>query len=633
MSKTKTQTIARPFSSSRLSLNAAASAPKPDEHVYVEDWSAGKMLRFQESLPKLPVPPLELSAQRYLKSVSHLVPKDQLEKTTEIVKKFISSSGEGPELQKKLVAKASDPKVKNWVYDWWNSAAYMAYRDPVVPYVSYFYGHKDDSRYASPEAKAAAISTAVLSFKTLVDTKQLEPDFMRKKPMCMDSFKWMFNASRVAAPGEDYSVKFSPENPEHQTILVIRKNRLYILPHEVDGKQLTTAELEIQFAKIIKDADAKGPGAAIGALSSANRDDGAVYREHLISAGPNNKALLEKMESSSFVVALDDAAPDSHTERAHQFWHGDGQNRFYDKPCQFIVCDNKVSGFMGEHSMMDGTPTCTLNDYVCDVLVQNKVDHGAPASAARALADPQELEFDVSEQLAADIEASKKAFTEVIGLHELDVNAYQKYGKEQVKKFKVSPDAWVQLSFQLAYYRKYGYVRPTYESATTRQYQLGRTEVCRSCTPEAFAFVNAMEDASVDNAKKIALARAATNAHAAYINSATQGFGCDRHFFGLKNLVDKSKPTPEFFTDPTFGFSSTWIMSTSQLSSEYFNAYGWSQVTDEGYGIAYMINKNSLQFNVVSKKKDSPGMANQIGKALDDMAALFSTELPVKAKL
>lgn len=631
---TKTQTVSRSFTTSRLALNAsAASASKPQENVYVEDLSAGKMLRFQESLPKLPVPTLEQSALRYLKSVSHLVPPDQFEHTTEVVKKFISSSGEGPELQKKLIAKASDPKVKNWVYDWWNSAAYMAYRDPVVPYVSYFYGHKDDKRYATPEAKAAAISTAVLSFKTLVDTKQLEPDYMRKRPMCMDSFKWMFNASRVAAPGEDYSVKFSPENPEHQTIAVLRKNRIYILPHEVDGKQLSTAELESQFEKIIKDADAKGLGPAVGSLSSANRDDCVVYRKHLISAGPENKALLEKLESSSFVIALDDAAPESYTERAHQFWHGDGQNRFYDKPCQFIVCDNKVSGFMGEHSMMDGTPTCTMNDYVCDVLVNNKVDHGSSASSSRDLAPPQELEFAINDTLIADIEAAKKAFTEVIALHELDVNAYKNYGKEQVKQFKASPDAWVQLSFQLAYYRKYGYVRPTYESATTRQYQLGRTEVCRSCTPEAFAFVKAMDDASVDASTKIKLGRAALTAHVAYINSATAGFGCDRHFFGLKNLVDKSKPLPAFFTDPTFGFSSTWIMSTSQLSSEYFNAYGWSQVTDEGYGIAYMINKHDFQFNVVSKKKDSPGMAKQIGNALDDMAELFSSEKPVKAKL
>src|SRR5438105_1086752 len=35
---------------------------------YVEDMSKGKMLRFEDSLPRLPVPSLQETAQRYIKS-------------------------------------------------------------------------------------------------------------------------------------------------------------------------------------------------------------------------------------------------------------------------------------------------------------------------------------------------------------------------------------------------------------------------------------------------------------------------------------------------------------------------------------------------------------------------------------
>ena len=65
-------------------------------------------------------------------------------------------------------------------------------------------------------------------------------------------------------------------------------------------------------------------------------------------------------------------------ERAHQYWHGDGQNRFFDKPLQYIVNDNGTSGFMGEHSMMDGTPTHRLNDYANMVIFNNKLDFSNP---------------------------------------------------------------------------------------------------------------------------------------------------------------------------------------------------------------------------------------------------------------
>jgi hypothetical protein len=37
---------------------------------------------------------------------------------------------------------------------------------------------------------------------------------------------------------------------------------------------------------------------------------------------------------------------------AVQCWHGDGSNRWFDKPLQFIVNDNGTAGFMGEHSMI-----------------------------------------------------------------------------------------------------------------------------------------------------------------------------------------------------------------------------------------------------------------------------------------
>jgi carnitine O-acetyltransferase len=58
---------------------------------------------------------------------------------------------------------------------------------------------------------------------------------------------------------------------------------------------------------------------------------------------------------------------------------------------------------------------------------------------------------------------------------------------------------------------------------------------------------------------------------------------------------------PSLYKDPAFSYSSTWFISSSQLSSEYFNGYGWSQVVDDGWGLAYMINENSIQFNVCSK--------------------------------
>merc|ERR1712000_40432 len=206
---------------------------------YKEDSTKGPMLRFEDSLPKLPVPTLEETSARYLKSVHPLLSSSEFESTTKAVQDFIKPGGVGSKLQEKLLARRADPKHKNWIYEWWNDAAYLSYRDPVVPYVSYFYSHRDDRRRRDPAKRAAAITTSVLEFKKQVDAGTLEPEYMKKLPICMDSYKWMFNASRVAAKPADYPVKFSAEENKH--IIAIRKNQFFKIQHEVNGQQLNTS--------------------------------------------------------------------------------------------------------------------------------------------------------------------------------------------------------------------------------------------------------------------------------------------------------------------------------------------------------------------------------------------------------
>ncbi|KAI0852585.1 acyltransferase ChoActase/COT/CPT [Daldinia vernicosa] len=595
---------------------------------YVEDKSKGAMLRFQDSLPRLPVPTLEETAARYVKSLHPLLSPVEYAASKKAVDEFIKPGGVGRKLQEKLIARRENPNNKNWLYEWWNDAAYLSYRDPVVPYVSYFYSHRDDRRRRNPAKRAAALTTAALEFKKQVDTGSLEPEYMKKLPICMDSYKWMFNTSRVPARPADHPVKYDPK--DHKHIIVIRKNQFFKVAHEVDGKQLNTSELESQFARIY---DLAKGAPAVGALTSENRDVWTDARKVLLDASPKNKAAIEAIESASFVVCLDDASPVTLEERAHQYWHGDGQNRWYDKPLQFIVNDNGTSGFLGEHSMMDGTPTHRLNDYVNDVIFGNKLDFSDP-SVRSSLPEPTPVDFEVTKDVQAEIDRAIRDFNEVIGKHELAVQAYQAYGKGLIKKFKCSPDAYVQMVIQLAYHKMYGKNRPTYESAATRRFQQGRTETCRTVSDESVAFCNAMADPEVSEKDRADLFRKAVAAHIEYISAASDGKGVDRHLFGLKKLLEPGEDLPAIYKDPAYAYSSSWFLSTSQLSSEFFNGYGWSQVIDDGFGIAYMINENSLNFNIVSKGLGSDKMSYYINEAANDLRdLLLPTIEPPKAKL
>lgn len=409
---------------------------------------------------------------------------------------------------------------------------------------------------------------------------------MKKLPISMESYQWMFNSCRIPSHKRDHPVKYS--HKDHPYFVVIRKNQFYKVFHEINAQRLNAAELETQFRRILNIAE-KAP--AVGALTSQNRDIWTFARGRLLAANPANATALEAIEASSFIVCLDDASPVTLEERAHQYWHGDGQNRWYDKPLEFIVNENGTSGFLGEHSMMDGTPTHRLNDYINMLIFTNKLDL-TTSSVRSDLPEPLPLKFHLDRANISEIHRARKNFDSLMAQHDLRVQAYQGYGKNLIKKFKASPDAYVQMIIQLAYHKMYHVNRPTYESAATRRFQQGRTETCRSVSSESVAFCTAMADPHVPPEQCIALFRKAVDAHVQYITDASDGKGVDRHLFGLKKCLEEGEAVPEIFTDRAYTYSGTWYLSTSQLSSEFFNGYGWSQVVDEGWGIAYMINEN-----------------------------------------
>lgn len=541
------------------------------------------MLRFEDSLPRLPVPTLAETCQRYLKSIHPLLSKEEYAASEDAVAKFEQQAAS---LQDRLVEKAEKPEVKNWIADWWNEAAYLAYKDPIVPYVSYFYSFRDDRKRRNPAKRAAAIVTGALEFQKEVVSGTLEPEYMRKKPMAMSSYIYMFNTSRVAAEPADYPIQYPPA--ENQHIIAIRHNQFWKIPTHVDGKVLNTSELEQQFTKVYKAAQTSPP---IGSLTSLPRDQGAKARANLLNASTNNAAALKEIEAASFVICLDAANPVTLEERARAYWHGDGANRWYDKPVQFIVNDNGTAGFMGEHSMMDGTPTHRLCDTVNALIVNEKLDFNNPTIRS-TIPDPTTVKFDLDDQVIKDVSSAQQQFGTVIAAHELRVQAYQGYGKGMIKKFKCSPDAYVQMIIQLAYHKMYGKNRPTYESAATRKYQLGRTETTRTVSNESVAFCDAMANPEIGREECEQMFRKAVEAHVKYTQLASDGYGVDRHLFGLKKCLKDGEEVPDLYKDPAYTYSSSWFISSSQLSSEYFNGYGWSQVIDGGWGIAYMINEN-----------------------------------------
>ncbi|KAG8808309.1 Carnitine O-acetyltransferase mitochondrial, partial [Serendipita sp. 400] len=96
--------------------------------------TVGPMLAHEDSLPGLPIPTIQSTAEKYLETTRpHLTPSEF--RTTQLAVNEFISSPLVRRLQTRLEERAVSEKSQgknNWLIEWWNDIAYMSYRDPVV---------------------------------------------------------------------------------------------------------------------------------------------------------------------------------------------------------------------------------------------------------------------------------------------------------------------------------------------------------------------------------------------------------------------------------------------------------------------------------------------------------------------
>ncbi|TPX34101.1 hypothetical protein SeMB42_g07382 [Synchytrium endobioticum] len=631
--------------------NTAILRPVAAMKTLVQSDPSKPMYKHQATMAKLPVPDLKPTCEKYLRSVRALVSDAHYQRTKAAVDEFLAPGGQGQVLQTRLLEHARHhvtdwsqvvvstvdgkphPEAReantSWLLDDWNRDAYMAYRDPLVVNVSYFFVFKDVPKLVNnPARRAAELIKATLTFKKLVVEEALEVDMARGLPLSMDQFQWMFNTCRIPRIPSDVT-RIADARANHH-IIVTRNNKFFnVNMVHPDGRELSTAEIEAQLNKICGlAADTKG--IPVGALTTQNRDVWAKVRNELLES-PVNVATLDQIETASFLVALESGTPATFNETSRAAWVGDGKNRWWDTACQYLIWDTGRAGFVGEHSMMDGTPTNKMTEWVVDNLVKGRIDHGSSTSSA-TLPSPQQLQWQISPSVAFHIRAAEWAFEDLVSRHDLSVLEFGDFGKDAIKKMGLSPDAFVQMALQLGYYKMHGTCKPTYESAQVRKFAYGRTETCRSVSLESVVWVKAMRDPSLSVAQKADLGRRAIASHVAYMNDAVENKGCDRHLLGLRLQIRPGERKPAIFADPAYDSTRHWNLSTSQISSEHYNGYGWGEVVPDGYGVPYCIRDASLHITVTCLNPLRASLfTHHICESLREMRCVFEATKPAEA--
>ncbi|KAL6094877.1 chat [Pungitius sinensis] len=565
-------------------------------------------------LPKVPVPPLKQTLDTYLKCVQHLVKEEQFKKTKVIVEKFGAPGGVGEVLQKKLLERRD--KTTNWVYDYWLDDMYLNNRlalpvnsSPVMVFPKKtFRDDKDALRFA------AGLIGGVLEYAALIDARALPVDFARGQqagmPLCMEQYYRLFKSYRYPGLKTDtLEVQINEASSAPQHIIVACKNQFFVLDVVANGKQLIETEILSQLEKIMTMAereDEKLP--PFGILTSDGRTEWAQARD-VLTKDQTNRDTLALIESCLCVVCLDEPSglEPRDTNRALLMMHGGGRekngaNRWYDKSMQFVVGMDGICGVVCEHSAFEGIVMVQCSEYLMKYIA-GSASKMARSSSIRKLPAPRRLPWKCNAHIQGLLTTSGDRLQRVVDNLDMDVFKFKAYGKEFIKKQKMSPDAFIQLALQLAFYKCNRRLVTTYESASIRRFQQGRVDNIRSATPEALAFVMSMTDerANVSDSEKNRRLIDAINAQTNYTIAAITGMAIDNHLLGLLRIAEElNMEKPEIFCDETYLASNQFVLSTSQVATtmEMFCCYG--PVVPNGYGACYNPQSDHIVFCVSS---------------------------------
>ncbi|KAK3908474.1 Carnitine O-palmitoyltransferase 2, mitochondrial [Frankliniella fusca] len=609
------------------------SSTSQDDYDY---WQRSKVptMHFQKSLPRLPIPELTKTAERYLNAQKPLLNDVNFKKTEKVVQSFIS--GDGVQLQKELKDQDSKDKHTSYISEPWFD---MYLRDRVPLPINYnpLLVFIDDPKkeFNTQLVRTSNLLISSLRFLKSLQNGVLEPEvfhlnpsksdtnFFRNVtkllpssvswygaymfnafPLDMSQYEGLFNATRIPKKGKDLIYR----NPSAKHVLVMRNGHFFTFNVIDSNGHIMEPEYISSCIKHILDDQSAENQYPVGVLTTENRDVWAQARDHLEKSG--NKEVLEQIDSSIFCICLDDQILGEDPEViTRAFLHADGVNRWFDKSLSLLVSKDGKAAVNFEHSWGDGVAVLRyFQDIHKDSTMQRWIHPGSEKSSEKASACVTKLEFKLDEKAKNDLQRAKEnynSFTNSLAFSFFEFNAF---GKNLCKAAQVSPDSVMQLGFQLAYNKLVGKYVGTYESCSTAAFKHGRTETIRPCTVATKEFCEALKHQQPDPQMLRSMLSNCSKVHSKLTREAAMGQGFDRHLFGLRKLAEKRGGTlPEIYQDPAYATINHNILSTSTLSSDVVALGGFGPVVKDGLGIGYSIYDNRLGTVVSYYKGNADG--------------------------
>ena len=542
------------------------------------------------SLETLPIPDQNDALEFYDESMQASLTPEDYNEFKKVLEKF-KSSGEAKRLHEKLIEKfitnnySNSPLDKNgqpmnWLERLWQEKAYTDYRGPLyhlniagtnnIPKAC-----KEKLMKEHPEGKLtgdammrndiswddgdfdldeiSAFIWAIGNFWTKVRKENYPPQSFRGADWTMDMFWKFFNsAHKVGEHHDDLEFNFSTEDKKevfeklNHFIFQINGRHVYSIKFtDEEGNNYSRAEIK----KVIEPLVEKVSSLDKGASACEPNNDPTIFACDILNDrsqafkisqkfSDETKNNLDKINKAAFVISMDFERVSGWDNAANVTLKGNPNNRIHHKPYTLIFFKGGYSGTYNCHSMAEGSAHMfcgreiypwALNVPRCDTVESKAL--GQPKFEKLNLVVPEESK----ETLQKGVDFYNMAFRNNLIGKTLILNI----GKQQLRPFKIHPNANIMIAIQLAYYKLHKQMPSTYETAQLRQFYHGRTETCRSFTNATKNFVLKMCEEGATQKEK---AGAFLEAHENYLMNglaAMNFMAFDRYLMALSSLDEE----------------------------------------------------------------------------------------------
>jgi carnitine O-acetyltransferase len=396
----------------------------------------------QHKIPRLPIPQLDKTVDKYLKSLEPIVDGNQLENSVKVANEF--KNGFGKELQQRLVD--YDKTQKNsWLETLWLENAYLKWREPSMINVNWWCEFKDHPEQPKEllikkpppgvissfqVMRAAGLITNFLNFNDFLNREEIPAESIKGNPLCMAQYKNLFGTTRISGETMDKLLHHYPTTSQH--IIVMIKGQMYKVDVYAKNKRVPLKELERVLLAVSKETLETEQQPAVGILTAGHRDNTFKGMNELRKLSEQNVQNLNIIETALFVVCLDDHSSKKNIDQSHlQIFHNrNGSNRWFDKSMQLIIGNNGRAGLNGEHSPADAVVPGTIVDYV----IQNEPAVDPEESTNEPLAYPIKLTWTINDVVSKCLDEAGEVAQKLIDDTESCLLQTDIYGSRFIKE-------------------------------------------------------------------------------------------------------------------------------------------------------------------------------------------------------